>query len=158
MRMRFAKPALAEGDAESRVHLRYVRPTRSRGWWLVLIAFLSPLVYLVLRLAYSPVIEAPGYIVPGTRELHVAAYVPPNQLEYAKTGQQATVVFPDGQRRSARITDVAQAAAREVPLSEGHTAMGVLVRMDFVEPGTVAGVRALQSGLPVKIRFPKRWP
>jgi len=158
MTMRFAKPVLADGDADGRVRLRYVPSTQSRGWWLVLVAFLSPLLYLILRLAYSPAIEAPGYIVPGTPELHVAAYVPPNQLEYARTGQQATVVFPDGERLNARITDVAQAAAREVPLSDGHTALGVLVRMDFVEPETAAGAREAQSGLPVKIRFPKRWP
>ncbi len=156
--MRLAKPALVDGDAQGRVRLRYVPSTRTRGWWLVLIAFLGPLLYVILRLVYSPVIEATGYIVPGTPELHIAAYVPPNHIEYARTGQHAIVLFPDGERRAARITEIAQAAAREVPLSDGHTALGVLVRMDFVEPASTASIADSQSGLPVKIRFPKRWP
>ena len=158
MTMRLAKPALADGDAREGVRLRYVPSRGAKGWPLVLIAFISPVLYLVLRLVYSPVIEAPGYIVPGTPELHVAAYVPPNHAEYAKPGQKATVLFPDGAHRTARITDVAQAAEREVPLSDGRTRLGVLVRMDFVDAADAQHMADVPGGLPVEIRFPKRWP
>ena len=157
MTMRLAKPVLADGP-QSGVRLRYVPSRGSKGWPLVLIAFISPVLYVILRLVYSPVIEAPGYIVPGTPELHVAAYVPPSHAEYAKPGQKATVLFPDGVHRDARITDVAKAAEREVPLSDSRTRLGVLVRMDFVDSADAHDAADVQGGLPVQIRFPKRWP
>jgi hypothetical protein len=159
MTIRLAKPVLADGSPRGRTRLRYEPRPSGRGWLLVLIALLSPLVYVALKLVYWPAVEAPGYILPGT-QLHVAAYVPQDHTEYAKPGQKAIVLFPDGARRAARITEVAQEAAPEVPMSNpyGRTVLGVLVRMDFVDAADQLDASNVQAGLPVQIRFPKRWP
>ena len=98
-------------------------------------------------------------LAPEGGEMHIDAYIPPKNGIYAAPGMRATVVFPDGTRRDAVVSDVPQVAT-EVPKAQsallGEAEMGVLVRMQFADArGT--GQRPLTDGLPVKVEFEHRW-
>ncbi len=98
-------------------------------------------------------------LAPEGGEMHVDAYIPPKNGIYAAPGMRATVVFPDGSRREAVVSDVPQIAA-EVPKAQsallGEAEMGVLVRMQFAD-AQQTGQRPLTDGLPVKVEFEHRW-
>lgn len=98
-------------------------------------------------------------LAPDGGEMHVDAYIPPKNGIYAAPGMRASVVFPDGTRRDAIVTDVPQVAA-EVPKAQsallGEAEMGVLVRMQFVDARDT-GQRPLTDGLPVKVEFERGW-
>ena len=97
-------------------------------------------------------------IAPTGSELHLDAYVPPKYSQYARTGLHASVIFPDGRRRSAVVTDVPE-ITMEIPSAHpemfGSREVGVLVRMKFLDAGTTQA--ALTDGLPVTVRFDNRW-
>ncbi len=98
-------------------------------------------------------------LAPEGGEMHIDAYIPPKNGIYAAPGMRATVVFPDGTRRSAVVSDVPQVAT-EVPKAQsallGEAEMGVLVRMQFADARDT-GQRPLTDGLPVKVEFEHRW-
>src|SRR5581483_11885844 len=56
-------------------------------------------------------------LAPEGGEMHVDAYIPPKNGIYAAPGMRATVVFPDGSRREAVVSDVPQITA-EVPKAQ----------------------------------------
>jgi multidrug resistance efflux pump len=97
-------------------------------------------------------------LAPDNGELRIDAYVPPKYVQYARNGLRATVVFPDGSRRPALVTDVPE-VTQEVPGAHpemfGNRDVGVLVRMKFLDGRF--GRSALTNGLPVKVRFENRW-
>ncbi len=97
-------------------------------------------------------------IAPEGSELHIDAYVPPKYSKYARKGLRATVIFPDGHRRQATVTDVPE-VTQEVPSAHpemfGSREVGVLVRMEFLDHGS--GQATLTDGLPVTVRFDNRW-
>ncbi len=97
-------------------------------------------------------------IAPQGSELHLDAYVPPKYSQYARAGLHATVIFPDGRRRPAMVTDVPE-ITQEIPSAHpemfGEHEVGVLVRMKFLDSGP--GQAALTDGLPVTVRFDSRW-
>jgi multidrug resistance efflux pump len=97
-------------------------------------------------------------LAPDNGELRIDAYVPPKYVQYARNGLHATVVFPDGTRRPAQVTDVPE-VAQEIPSAHpemfGNRDVGVLVRMKFLDSSF--GKTALTNGLPVKVRFETKW-
>lgn len=98
-------------------------------------------------------------LAPDGGEMHIDAYIPPKNGIYAAPGMHASVVFPDGSRRDAVVSDVPQIAT-EVPKAQsallGEAQMGVLVRMQLLDKSEVAQ-RPLTDGLPVKVEFEHRW-
>jgi multidrug resistance efflux pump len=98
-------------------------------------------------------------LAPDGGEMHIDAYIPPKNGIYAAPGMHASVVFPDGSRRDAVVSDVPQIAT-EVPKAQsallGEAEMGVLVRMQLLDRSEVAQ-RPLTDGLPVKVEFEHRW-
>jgi multidrug resistance efflux pump len=97
-------------------------------------------------------------IAPEGSELNLDAYVPPKFSQYARTGLHATVIFPDGRRRQAMVTDTPE-ITQEIPSAHpemfGSREVGVLVRMKFLD--SPLGQTALTDGLPVTVRFDNRW-
>lgn len=98
-------------------------------------------------------------LAPTGGAMHIDAYIPPKHAEYAIPGARAVVIFPDGRRRRAVVTDVPQIAA-EVPRGQnammGTAEMGVLVRMQFADRG-IAAPQPLTDGLPIKVQFDNGW-
>lgn len=97
-------------------------------------------------------------LAPTGGEMHVDAYIPPKHAIYAVPGVRATVIFPDGVRRRALVSDVPQVAAA-VPKTQsallGESDMGVLVRMQLLDGG--ADQPQLTDGLPVRVEFENGW-
>ena len=133
-----------------------------RGWPVIGALALGAALFFTIRIAQGPsTVEAPGFLLSidqlerGTPrdELHVAAYVPPTHPEYAHGGARATVIFPDGSRRTAETAELTGAS---LDLDEliGDDSLGLLVRMDFVDgDATVGSEERMRGGLPVKVRF-----
>ena len=99
-------------------------------------------------------------LAPNGAQMHIAAYIPPEHTDYAAPGQQATVLFPDGMRRVARVTDVPE-VMQQVPTAGDVFAsqeQGVLVRMEFADgDDDTAEKKSLTDGLPVRVRFQNQW-
>lgn len=97
-------------------------------------------------------------LAPNGGELRIAAYIPPKHSDYAIPGKRATVVFPDGVRRSAEIIDVPE-VTRQIPSVHtelfGNPQLGVMARMKFIDAGD--DLTSATDGLPVKLRFENDW-
>lgn len=86
-------------------------------------------------------------------QAYISAFIPPKYIDKAVLGQQATIIFPNGEKYGARINFVPgvthKASAEDLaPLEVPRSA--ILARMQFID--TVDSSR-LMNGMPVKIRF-----
>lgn len=86
-------------------------------------------------------------------QAYISASIPPQYLEKAVLGQQATIIFPDGEKLRARISfapGVTHKASAEdlAPLEAPRSA--ILAHMQFIDS---VNESRLIHGLPVKIRF-----
>src|SRR5437868_15542093 len=107
-------------------------------------------VYGLIEVTQAPrAIEAPGFLTPvGDGQMEIAAYVPPTHPEYAINGARATVIFPDGSERVAKIAS-GDAGAPALPHAEmlGDAQLGTLVRMEFDDARPATG-GTMVEGLP----------
>ncbi|MBK6618861.1 MAG: efflux RND transporter periplasmic adaptor subunit [Nitrosomonas sp.] len=86
-------------------------------------------------------------------QAYISAFIPPKYLDKAVLGQQATIIFPNGEKYGARISFVPSVTHRTLaedltPLEAPRST--ILARMQFID--TVDSSR-LMNGMPVKIRF-----
>lgn len=97
-------------------------------------------------------------IIPTGAAAHIAAYLAPEDADYARIGQQAKVKTPNGTTLLAEVTEVPDLAAR-VPRGEmtlfNDEQLAVLVRMKIIENDGPQPM--LAHGLPVRVRFLHSW-
>lgn len=95
----------------------------------------------------------------GSRDqVEVRVYIPVEDIDYAKLGQEGLVSLANNRSFRARIVGLPQTAARvpsEFSGPFGERNSGIMATMQPLEP--IADEWAI-NGLPVSVRFDRRWP